>query len=102
MSKTSTSTATSSLRRAARPVLVGLGALVGALVGLVAFGAITLSTAAGFLCGVLIGPVVVIGGKLLINRKRITRQARPVAAHRSEADDAAVLERLEPLDPGPR
>jgi len=99
MSKTSTSTAAAFLRPAARPGLVVLGGLVGALVGLTAFGAISPSTAAGVLCGALFAAAVVIGGAILPNRKRFAPHARrSAAARRSEAEDAAVLDRLEPLD----
>ena len=71
--------------------------LVGALVGLTAFDAISPSTAAGVLCGALVGGAVVIGGT--VHRTRSAPDARGSAAsRRSEAEDAAVLDRLEPLD----
>jgi len=93
-----TSIVTSVLRPAARPLLVVFGVLAAALVGLTAFGAISVSTAAGVVCGALFGAAV-IGGAILLNRKRFAPHARHSAAiHRSDAEDAAVLDRLEPLD----
>ena len=97
MPRTRTSIAASVLRPAARSLLVLLGAFVGALVGLTAFGAISPTTAAGVLCGALVGGAVVIGGT--VHRMRSTPDARGSAStRRSQAEDAAVLDRLVPLD----
>ena len=94
---TPTPTVMSILRPAARAALVALVVLVGALVGLTAFGAISPSTAAGVLCGALVGGAIAIGGA--VHRMRSSSDARGSAAtRRSEVEDAAVLDRLEPLD----
>jgi len=97
MSKTPAPTVMSVLRRAVRPGLVALAALVAGLTCLTAFGAISPTTAAGVLCGAVVGGAVAIGGA--VHRMRSSSDARGSAAtRRSEVEDAAVLDRLEPLD----
>lgn len=103
MPKTLIAEATAVLRPAARPILVALGLLVGAVVGLTAFGAISLSTAAGVVCGAPFGAGIAIAVAMRSYRRRSAPPARRSAAtRRGEATDAAALDRLEPLDPRPR
>ncbi len=99
MPKTLIAEATAILRPVARPLLVALGVVV----ALTAFGAISLSTAAGVVCGASFGAGIAIAVTIRSNRRRSASHARGnPATRRGDATDAAVLERLEPLDPGPR
>jgi len=103
MPKTLIAEATAILRPAARPILVAFGVLVGAVVGLTAFGAISLSTAAGVVCGAPFGAGIAIGVAMRSYRRRSAPDAHHnAAARRRDVEEAAVLDRLEPLDPGPR
>ncbi len=99
MPKTLIAEATAILRPAARPLLVALGVVV----GLTAFGAISLSTAAGVVCGASFGAGIAIAVTMRSNRRPSAPDAHHnAAARRRDAEEAAALERLEPLDPGRR